>query len=459
MQLPWVRLFKGSWTKKSHLRSPRDSALFDKHSISRTLKELSALLMHLLALLTMPWTRCCNDLRYSTHCASMTWASLTTAPVLWVNKMWKKSANPYFWSGFQGNGANTSSEASLIGWKPVTLPAHCPIKAKRSVRAFCRDPLNSSFSESPILGAACALSPKFSIPAFLSHWLWHAELYCKMAWVSGTFCEMPTLCRCCFSVVFTDDMSDSERAAHVHNLVRLLSDLAIYCPLATNSVECLHGQHQTMLAKFRGKPKQAKAAGIMSLVHFLQREHAHLKARVNAKTLPSKFNFANMIKQLGWGKKGQPQAKNEIQRRQRAAMVKLRRLSGWNMFQREKMREVGKVSGEGYTGDLCANGVRRGTILAVHKRSATSWRRSTNNVAVRNWKHGHCHMARRKFTKLLKAPWSLQLIWRKLQVWWGIKFVICGFQWFVGRASVGQSKKTMWHGRKKNAMFSGFCFA
>ena len=216
---------------------------------------------------------------------------------------------------------------------------------------------------------------------------------------------MPTLCRCCFSVVFTDDMSDSERAAHVHNLVRLLSDLAIYCPLATNSVERLHGQHQTMLAKFRGKPKQAKAAGIMSLVHFLQREHAHLKARVNAKTLPSKFNFANMIKQLGWGKKGQPQAKNEIQRRQRAAMVKLRRLSGWNMFQREKMREVGgKVSGEGYTGDLCANGVRRGTILAVHKRSATSWRRSTNNVAVRNWKHGHCHMARRKFTKLLKAP-------------------------------------------------------
>lgn len=104
MQLPWVRLFKGSWTKKSHLRSPRDSALFDKHSISRTLKELSALLMHLLALLTMPWTRCCNDLRYSTHCASMTWTSLTTAPVLWVNKMWKKSANPYFWSGFQGMG-------------------------------------------------------------------------------------------------------------------------------------------------------------------------------------------------------------------------------------------------------------------------------------------------------------------------------------------------------------------
>ena len=30
-------------------------------------------------------------------------------------------------------------------------------------------------------------------------------------------------------------------------------------------------------------------------------------------------------------------------------MVKLRRLSGWNIFQREKMREVGgKVSGEGY---------------------------------------------------------------------------------------------------------------
>ena len=158
------------------------------------------------------------------------------------------------------------------------------------------------------------------------------------------------------SVVFTDDMSDSERAACVHNLVQLLSDLAIYCPLATDGVECLHGQHQTMLAKFRGKSKQAKAAGIMSVVHSLQREHAHLKARVNAKTLPGKFRFASMIRQLGRKqKRGQPpQAKNKTQRRQRAAAVKLRRLSGWNVFQRERMQQVGgKVSGEGYRQLMC----------------------------------------------------------------------------------------------------------
>lgn len=168
-----------------------------------------------------------------------------------------------------------------------------------------------------------------------------------------TFQKKMQTCERCFDVGFSapllrtihflDEMPQAEKQNHVKHIQELLADIATYSPMATDSVEALHGQHQNMLAAFRGKLKSPETASQDSVLHSLKREHAALRLRVDADTLPPRFAVACLARNLG-RRAGKLTIKNHDMRRRIAARAKLRALSPWNVFQREKMqRFAGKI--------------------------------------------------------------------------------------------------------------------
>ena len=133
-------------------------------------------------------------------------------------------------------------------------------------------------------------------------------------------------------------LSDEDAADRVHDLQRLLLDLVTYCPLATDLVENVHGQQQTMFSKFRGRTPAPTTASMASLLHSLKVEHSVLNAVVCEATLPSRNTCAQTMKSVG-RRKSTYEVRNPVQRVRRAATRKLRRINGWNLFLREQLQK------------------------------------------------------------------------------------------------------------------------
>ena len=123
---------------------------------------------------------------------------------------------------------------------------------------------------------------------------------------------------------------------------QLLANVATYSPLATDTVENLHGYHQSALHVFRGSPKTPEAAAEFSILASLKLEHAQLKAVVEGVTMPSRTRVAQQMRATGRTKGGKLNGhKNPKVRAAKQAFAKPRRLSAWNVFLRKKLQEVG----------------------------------------------------------------------------------------------------------------------
>lgn len=119
-------------------------------------------------------------------------------------------------------------------------------------------------------------------------------------------------------------------------LQRQLSDIATFCPLATNTVENSHGHHQNALYKFRGKSKAPAAAAECSVLSSLIHDHSYLKSLVLEETMPRRWGVATMQKRIGRKKGKQPKCNPKVRVLQASTKPK-RRISAWNVFLQEKM--------------------------------------------------------------------------------------------------------------------------
>ena len=144
------------------------------------------------------------------------------------------------------------------------------------------------------------------------------------------------------SVDFTT-LSPEDRCLEVKKIQSMLRDVMVTCPMATDTVENLHGQHQSMLHGFRGLRKYTCTAAELSVLGALKTEHAHLKHVVGTHTLPPQKTIAAVTRNIFRGKrvrKGQFEKRSLSFRRtlNKAVSRKVRPLSGWNVFQREMLK-------------------------------------------------------------------------------------------------------------------------
>ena len=146
-------------------------------------------------------------------------------------------------------------------------------------------------------------------------------------------------------------LKPEEKANQVRDLQRMLRDVMVTCPLATDTVENLHGQHQHMFHRFRGRRPGHQAAAEQSILHSLQVEHYHIKEVVDARTLPPKYNIAQMIRKVGVRQKDFKAGKRlSFQNRlHKAVGIKVRKIPGWNVFQREKMQLGAQLNKDEYS--------------------------------------------------------------------------------------------------------------
>ena len=140
------------------------------------------------------------------------------------------------------------------------------------------------------------------------------------------------------SVDFTG-LGHEAQKSQVTDLQRLLQDVATFCPLATDSVENLHGQHQSMVFAFRGGSKRKNRAAESSVLHSLKTEHAHIKAVIEEGTLPTRCTISSMTRNLT-RKRGTVVGATAEARIRLAAKRKPKRLCGWNVFQRERLQRT-----------------------------------------------------------------------------------------------------------------------
>ena len=142
------------------------------------------------------------------------------------------------------------------------------------------------------------------------------------------------------SVDFSTMTSEQEKAIAVRDLRRLLRHIMQSCPLATNTVENLHAQHQSLLSAFRAKRKSPQTAAEQSVLHSLRVEHAYIKDMVDSLTLPTKHKLAQTFRNLG-RKRGKLRHSDLRKRLAAAGSRKVRKLGGWNVFQRDMMKKLG----------------------------------------------------------------------------------------------------------------------
>ena len=152
-------------------------------------------------------------------------------------------------------------------------------------------------------------------------------------------------------------LDDEGRGCWYKEVLGLLGNLAIFSPMASDAVENLHGQNQFNLHSWRGAPKGSPAAAEISTLSAACIEHSYLKSLVLAETMPSKMNMAQMSRRLGLSvKQGRQQQQfDSVQKRLKVgAERRIRKLSPWNVFLRERLREesaateTGKLSKEQY---------------------------------------------------------------------------------------------------------------
>eukprot|EP00438_Fugacium_kawagutii_P012659 Skav215614 [mRNA] locus=scaffold666:585055:598249:- [translate_table: standard] len=137
-----------------------------------------------------------------------------------------------------------------------------------------------------------------------------------------------------FAVLCKDTGADA-----VNQIQNILQDIATYCPLSSDPVEVSHGQYQNQFHRFRGNRKNPTTAAEHSILHSLKQEHAHLSKCVQAWTLPPKRNMGNQINNFK-----RPLRMRGLSRKQcvqKRALKKLRKVSGWNVFQRMSISKLG----------------------------------------------------------------------------------------------------------------------
>ena len=129
---------------------------------------------------------------------------------------------------------------------------------------------------------------------------------------------------------------------------KLLCDIATFCPLATDSVENLHGQNQYNQLTWRGTPKTSASAAEVSVLSSLTIEHAYLKSVVMAETMPTKMVMSQMTKHIGRKTKKPGIDQSPKKRLAAASFRRTRRLSPWNVFLKKKLSARGHLSKEEY---------------------------------------------------------------------------------------------------------------
>ena len=168
----------------------------------------------------------------------------------------------------------------------------------------------------------------------------------------GEFRSIMQKCPNCVDAAFTAPLLQSvdftilnpeDRCLEVQKIQSMLRDVMVTCPMATDTVENLHGQHQNMLHGFRGLRKDPCTAAELSVLAALKSEHAHLKHVVGAETLPRQKVIAAMARNISRGKnvrKLQFEKPSSSIRKtlDKAVSRKVRMLTGWNVFQREMLK-------------------------------------------------------------------------------------------------------------------------
>ena len=131
---------------------------------------------------------------------------------------------------------------------------------------------------------------------------------------------------------------------YVQELRTMLDQIATYCPLATFTVESAHAQNQDKLYAWRGYVVGGAAAAEHCVLGALASEHAHLKSVLDPEIMPSKTRISLMHKHVGRRRKQQANVPiaSRMKRFHAASKEKRRRLSPWNIFKREKLREFGR---------------------------------------------------------------------------------------------------------------------
>eukprot|EP00439_Symbiodinium_sp_Y106_P034185 s721_g4.t1 len=104
----------------------------------------------------------------------------------------------------------------------------------------------------------------------------------------------------------------------------LLTDLATFTPLSTDSVETVHGHIQSRIHKFRSRLKQAEASSERTLLMSLIAEQKDTLGMVKLETLPKAQCVAAIQRTESRNKKG--------------PRTELRRINGWNVFLRESLK-------------------------------------------------------------------------------------------------------------------------
>ena len=110
----------------------------------------------------------------------------------------------------------------------------------------------------------------------------------------GQFCHTKFLCPSCvdsgFGFPFLESVDFSTfgldhiaSGSAVKEIQDILCNIATFSPLATDTVENMHGQNQNQVSRFRGKSKAPAAAAEMSVLARLKNEHAYVKAIVMEK--------------------------------------------------------------------------------------------------------------------------------------------------------------------------------
>ena len=136
-------------------------------------------------------------------------------------------------------------------------------------------------------------------------------------------------------------LDPSERATFVDEVQSKLLAIAMFCPLASDTVENLHGQNQFNLHSWRGKAKATPAAAETSVLKALASEHAYGKSLVHDLVMPSKTRVAQMMRRIGTGhKRAGWRSLNHKQRLRKATAAKSRKLSAWNVFFPEQSETV-----------------------------------------------------------------------------------------------------------------------
>ena len=186
-----------------------------------------------------------------------------------------------------------------------------------------------------------------------------------------------TDCKECVDVAFSAPLLSAvdvsaldleARGRFIRETQLLLKDIATYCPLGTDSVENTHAQNQSKLFAWRGSAKGEASAAETSVLSALGVEHMTLKMLVLGETMPSIWRLASMQKQVGRKADVSRPLPSRSHRATVAAQSKPRRLSPWNLFQREQLKAAGgHLSKQAYA-DVCKQAGDAWKLLSEQER-------------------------------------------------------------------------------------------